>query len=191
VRTLTAGLADRILDTAARLFCERKFHEVRMDDIAAEAGVSKGTLYRYFHDKDDLYHKLLDRAAAEYAAHIRRVAEQAGSARAGLEAVAAAAIRYFDERPHLLELIQRGELERGPGPAFAWHGVRNEVLRLLIRLFTEGRERGEFFVADPELAALMLGGGLRALIRFGKRPRTADLARRAVAALVHEARAGA
>ena len=191
MRTTTAGLADRILDAAARLFGERPFHEVRMDDVAAEAAVGKGTLYRYFDDKDDLYHKLLERAAGTYVDHIRRAAAEAGSARAALEAVAAAVIRYFDERPNLLELIQRDEVERGRGPGFAWYVVRNEVLGLLIRLFTEGRRRSEFFVDDPELTALLLAGGLRTLMRHGKRPRPPDLGERVVGALLQEPRSDA
>ncbi|MSQ93318.1 MAG: TetR/AcrR family transcriptional regulator [Gemmataceae bacterium] len=44
----------QILDAAAQLFAKRRYHEVRMDDIAESAGVAKGTLYKYYHDKEDL-----------------------------------------------------------------------------------------------------------------------------------------
>src|SRR3954467_8934980 len=44
-----------IADTAARLFATRPFHKVRLDDVAAAAGVGKGTLYVYFQSKEDLY----------------------------------------------------------------------------------------------------------------------------------------
>ncbi len=36
-----------------------------MEDIAAAAEVGKGTLYRYFKDKDELYEALLEQAAQE------------------------------------------------------------------------------------------------------------------------------
>ena len=36
-----------------------------MEDISAAAGVGKGTLYRYFKDKEELYLALLDRASAQ------------------------------------------------------------------------------------------------------------------------------
>jgi len=44
-----------ILNCAAEAFSRRKFHEVLTDDIALKLGIGKGTLYRYFDSKDDLY----------------------------------------------------------------------------------------------------------------------------------------
>lgn len=50
----------RILDAAERLFAERGVGTVTMDEIAAEAGVGKGTLFRRFGDRAGLAHALLD-----------------------------------------------------------------------------------------------------------------------------------
>jgi AcrR family transcriptional regulator len=50
----------RILETAARLFAERGAEHVRMDDVAAAAGVGKGTLYRRFGDQAGLALALLE-----------------------------------------------------------------------------------------------------------------------------------
>ncbi|MDB5293582.1 MAG: putative Transcriptional regulator, TetR family [Phycisphaerales bacterium] len=47
-----------ITSAAARMFAARPFHKVRLDDIAAAAGVGKGTLYVYFDSKEDLYFTL-------------------------------------------------------------------------------------------------------------------------------------
>ena len=48
-----------ILATAANLFATQPFHKVRLDDVAAAAGVGKGTLYIYFKSKEDLYFSIL------------------------------------------------------------------------------------------------------------------------------------
>jgi AcrR family transcriptional regulator len=40
---------------AEHQFAEKRFDEVLMEDVAAEASVGKGTLYRYFEDKESLY----------------------------------------------------------------------------------------------------------------------------------------
>ncbi|MEM7139580.1 MAG: TetR/AcrR family transcriptional regulator [Actinomycetota bacterium] len=46
---------DRLLDAAATAFATLGYDGVRVDDIASEAGVSHGTFYRYFPDKDTLF----------------------------------------------------------------------------------------------------------------------------------------
>ncbi len=45
---------EEICEAALSLFCEFGYHEVTIDDIAARAGVTKGAVYYYFVDKEDL-----------------------------------------------------------------------------------------------------------------------------------------
>ena len=45
MRTRSPARGQHILETAARLFAARHYHEVRMEDVAAAAGVAKGTIY--------------------------------------------------------------------------------------------------------------------------------------------------
>jgi AcrR family transcriptional regulator len=49
----------RILDAAASVFARRGFNEARMDEVAEEAGVSKGGLYLHFASKDALFEGLV------------------------------------------------------------------------------------------------------------------------------------
>ena len=42
---------DEILRAATDLFSEKGYHEVTMEEIAEEMGVSKGTIYNYFSSK--------------------------------------------------------------------------------------------------------------------------------------------
>jgi AcrR family transcriptional regulator len=44
----------RIIETASRLLSEKPFRDVRLEDIAAEANIGKGTIYVYFKSKTDL-----------------------------------------------------------------------------------------------------------------------------------------
>jgi TetR/AcrR family fatty acid metabolism transcriptional regulator len=187
MRTKTPLQADKMLDAAARLFATYRFHEVRMEDIAAEAGVGKGTLYRYFMDKDELYLALLTRASGQFLARVMEEAQRPGGVRQRLEGVAAAILRFFDENPHVLDLIQRAEVMQRPGVEFPWRPTRDELFQMVQRLLEEGRRHGEFTVRDPALSVLMLLGGLRSVIRFGSRPRDPDLPRQIISDLLHGA----
>ena len=48
-----------IIESALRLFAEKGFHEVTMDEIAELVGISKGTLYLYFKNKDDMFFSVI------------------------------------------------------------------------------------------------------------------------------------
>ena len=49
----------QIVAHAARLFAAEPFDKVRLNDVAAAAGVGKGTLYVYFESKEELYLSIL------------------------------------------------------------------------------------------------------------------------------------
>ena len=51
---------DELLAAALRVFAERGYRQAGVDEIAAEAGYSKGALYWHFSGKDDLLHALLE-----------------------------------------------------------------------------------------------------------------------------------
>ena len=50
-----------LLDTALRLFTERGYIGVRVEDIAKEAGVSRATFYKHFAERDEILASLFDR----------------------------------------------------------------------------------------------------------------------------------
>lgn len=170
--------AERMLEAAARLFGSHRFHEVRMEDVAAEAGVGKGTIYRYFEDKDELYLSLLARAGEQLSERIRASAEAAKSPIAKLEGLVAASIEFFEEQPHVFDLIQRGDAQRGVDSP--WQKTRDEAKELVEAILSED----ELHVADPATVTLILLGGLRAVLRFGKRPHSKEMAKQIVRAVL-------
>lgn len=180
VRTKTPLLAEKMLDAAGRLFGARHFHEVRMEDIAVEAEVSKGTLYRYFEDKDEMYLALLERASHQLVEELQAGVAEADGARQRLIAVVDAIISFFERQPHLLDLIQRAEVGHQQGKAFPWQEVRDKGMQIVLDIFDEAQVGGEFRIRAPQIAMLMLLGGLRAVILLGKPPRPRGLAKQIV-----------
>ena len=60
----------QLLDTSARIFTERRYDAVSMSEIAAAAGISKGLLYHYFTNKQELFRATLEDAARDIALRI-------------------------------------------------------------------------------------------------------------------------
>jgi TetR/AcrR family transcriptional regulator, transcriptional repressor for nem operon len=56
---------NRVLDAAAALVFEHGVAGTTLDDVRAAANVSKGQLYHYFADKEDLVHAVIDRTVQQ------------------------------------------------------------------------------------------------------------------------------
>ena len=75
-RVKTEAKERAILEAASQRLRAQAFHDVLIDEIASDAGIGKGTIYRYFETKEDLYFAttlhVLDR--------LRRLLSQAAAA---------------------------------------------------------------------------------------------------------------
>ncbi|MDH5633019.1 MAG: TetR/AcrR family transcriptional regulator [Gammaproteobacteria bacterium] len=63
-----------IVDAALDIFVERGFAATRLDDVARRAGVSKGTVYRYFENKDALFVAVVKEIVVPEVARIEKLA---------------------------------------------------------------------------------------------------------------------
>jgi AcrR family transcriptional regulator len=92
VRLTRDARRDQILGAAAAVFGRLGFEDARMEDVAKEAGIAKGLLYKHFPSKDSLFRALVDRQGSAYAAELRTalsagelLGNPAEALRAGLE----------------------------------------------------------------------------------------------------------
>ncbi|MCP2253139.1 transcriptional regulator, TetR family [Prauserella aidingensis] len=70
--------AERVLEVVEKLFYDNGIHAVGVDMIAAEAGVTKKTLYDRFGSKDAIVRLYLERRDARWREHVTAVVEQPG-----------------------------------------------------------------------------------------------------------------
>ncbi|WP_310766944.1 TetR/AcrR family transcriptional regulator [Mycobacterium sp. Z3061] len=66
----TSDARDRIVSTAARLFLERSYHDVGVEELCAVADVRKGSFYHYFSSKADLAKAVVDLHLAVFQARL-------------------------------------------------------------------------------------------------------------------------
>jgi AcrR family transcriptional regulator len=81
------GRRDEILAAAAHLFARRGFHDVGIDDIGAQLGISGPALYHHFRSKDAILAELLVGISEVLLAEGRRRAEEAADAGRALESL--------------------------------------------------------------------------------------------------------
>lgn len=143
-----------LLDAALSLFIEKGFAAARADEIAARAGVSKGTLYLYFHSKEDLLKELI---AQRFSSRIAISFHEATDARASLdmlrEVVAAWRSALVEGDAGGIVKLLFTEARNFPVLADFW---MNEVITptraLVSRIVKRGIEHAEFRTMDPNAA---------------------------------------
>ena len=69
-RLRRAERREQILDAATRAFARAGFAATGLDDVAAEAGITRVLLYRHFDSKADLYRAVLERACSRIAGSV-------------------------------------------------------------------------------------------------------------------------
>src|SRR5947207_9107842 len=83
-----------------------------MEQMAAEAGVTKPVLYRYFHDKSELYQAIVERYVAEVSSALRESLSTDGNPRVVLVAGIDAYLSLVEREPEIYRfLMQRAWFE--------------------------------------------------------------------------------
>lgn len=78
---LTKTRREQILEAATSVFARLGVHKARMDDIVAEAGLSKGAVYWYFKSKDEIIKSILDWFLGRELVEFQELLKQEGSVR--------------------------------------------------------------------------------------------------------------
>lgn len=99
--------AELILDVAEEVLVEKGYHDTAMDEVAARAGIAKGTLYQHFPKKENLGLALYERGLLLFEQIIQQAAASSSlTARAKLELILLAVYREHQGRKaHLLQLL--------------------------------------------------------------------------------------
>jgi TetR/AcrR family transcriptional repressor of uid operon len=163
---------DQIIAAAAECFARAGYHATTMADIAAAAGVSKGTPYLYFPGKQALFIALHEEwdcgLAARVGAAVGGLSEPARrSPRDVLAAVASAVAAHVLENPRTCRVLMEATTLAAYEPAIAARVQAASAARLdqLTGLFQAGVATGQWPAGtDPVLRARLFLAGVHGLM---------------------------
>lgn len=149
----------QILNAAEGVFTKKGFDEARMDDIAEETGLSKGTLYLYFKSKEELIIAILDRIFQGVFKQLDARQNDELSATEAIHQFTEEAIRDYKRMLRLLPIAYE----------FLALAFRNKVVQkalrqylrrfmdVLVPMIQRGIDSGEFRRVDPQEVAIAVG----------------------------------
>lgn len=148
----------RILKAAKEIFFRDGFADTNLDEVASRAEVGKGTLYRHFESKAELYVAVLSVGGAAFEDAMREAADQGATALERLHSIGRFYRRYWSEHPeyffifsvlHFQEFI--GQLS--PALLAEVRGIWERPLRRLEQVIADGVRSGELRRCDPWVMA--------------------------------------
>ena len=105
---------DSILKAAQRLFAEKGYHGVSIDDIARQVDVSPAILYRHFKSKRLLYDAVLQTLSSQRESYVQTIINSGTSFEDVLTGMTQVYIKSFSDNPDLLRIEFQSLLDKNP-----------------------------------------------------------------------------
>ena len=158
-----------IMAAAEKLFTSHRYHEITTDDIAQAARVGKGTIYRYFADKDDLFFQVATSGFDELCDLLERKVPENGRFAEQLLSACAEIPRFFERRKQLFRMMQTEEGRMhfsDSGLRERWMARRKKLVAAVAAILRKGVDEGALRSDIPcEALANFLLGMLRTRAR--------------------------
>jgi AcrR family transcriptional regulator len=159
---LKEAVREEILSAAERVFGERGLSAAKMEEIALGAGVSVGTLYNHFADRQALLIALLEARRAELQARLDEALEGSKQEpfQLQLQQFIGAMMEHLGHHRALFAMLVEEELRSGQGLLRAKPGLKELTARCR-QLVERGLEQGALRREDAALYPALLMGFIR------------------------------
>jgi len=153
---------EQLVDTARRLFGERGTTDVSMDEIAAEAGVARSTVYVYFANRDELLRACVQYMYDRLQDTIGLVVDDAATPVARLRGLILGVLERIDDSPAFFRLAMATQATTTAAGSEAVGGalmmIGLDMIRVLEDLVVAGIAAGDFRAdLQPERAVVLVG----------------------------------
>jgi AcrR family transcriptional regulator len=149
---------NQILEAALAVFSQKGYHATNVSDVAAQAGVSQGTIYWYFESKEDLFTAALLRYFEDFETEAFAAVEKYETASEKLRALARSMQDFAEEAEGLFTLFVGfwASSSSPEGGGQFWVDLLKEFKDVLVGIVEDGVRQGEFNPVDAEALAWAL-----------------------------------
>lgn len=155
-----------IIKAAAKLFSEKSFHDVKMDEIAEKLGIAKGTIYLYFKSKEKLYLEILEESYEDIEALLESEIAVDEPSSEKLKKVLGIIFNFYRRNLDVLKILSRDETHLIKEHFEFTEHWRLRRLKLYEKILEKGIKEGSFKVQNPKLTALIIFGLVRSVMFF-------------------------
>jgi TetR/AcrR family transcriptional regulator len=152
-----------ILDAAQKRFAHFGISKSNMEEIAADIGMSKASLYYYFTTKEDIFRAVIIREQEEFIHRMESYLVKDIPPSRKLQEYCLHQLAFINELVNLRILNWQAFVELRPIIGDLFKKFSGEELRLMRSIIAEGQKSGEFDIESPEKYAELIVGLLQGL----------------------------
>ena len=149
-----------ILQAAKSVFAEKGFDAATMDEIALRADFSKGLIYGYFKNKEDLFASLMESEIDNLFQVVEKSLQDLEHPLETIERLIRQTFVHLDQNRAFVRIFtpERAGLTKERHPEIIGRVIPKfeRLIRLTARCFEEGIRKGMLRKIDPELSAHIL-----------------------------------
>jgi len=150
----------RILDSAIKVFAKTGYSDARIQDVAEEAGVSHGTVYIYFKNKDALFMSIFQEILGELIQYISSEIQKEKNAEDKIRRIISMQLDIIEENPDLTKLILIEFPRSGNFLNDSNTNVLSRYIDLISDVLKQGIDEGIFSIEmRTEVTATMIYDG--------------------------------
>lgn len=157
-----------IIEAAMRVFARKGFWGTTMDDIAVEAEFSKGALYFYFENKEEIFLGIVEMALEQEKNFIAAVLEEKESSIDKLSKIVHGYFEYVEENGNLIRILhsESQKLYASSKERIEKALIANRKLatKSISRILKEGIKANEIREIDPEMGAVIFQGMMNSVM---------------------------
>jgi TetR/AcrR family transcriptional regulator len=162
----TPGSDDKrqlILDAAQKRFAHFGIAKSNMEEIAADIGLSKASLYYYFATKEEIFQAVIVREQDEFVHRMENFLQKDILPSHKLEHYCLQQLAFLNELVNLRILNWQAFVELRPLIGDLFKKFSGEEHRIMSSIMVEGTTKGEFAIESPEKYAELMVGLLQGL----------------------------
>jgi AcrR family transcriptional regulator len=157
-----------ILDSAAKVFAEKGYHQSKVADILDKAGISTGSFYFYFSNKEELFEILYDEMIKAYVSVLQdavsTMTDNAGNIVESITTAIALSLGTFQKNKELARIMLIGSVGLNPHFEKKRTADHQRISLVFEKIFEKLLQKRAISVPDAKVAAILFTGSIYAVI---------------------------
>lgn len=161
------GKSSLVREAATRVISQQGYFQTSIQEIAKEAGISVGTIYNYFENKQEILLNIFSKEFEDRKEFYEELSHQDIPLVEGIQAILDRHFSQLESHKELLRVIVQERFKPGSKLGKQLNQQYREVIRYVENLVRGALENGQIRSCEPKVVAMALFGAVESIVAYG------------------------